>query len=130
MKQRQSSVFIDSTYRWVPAPFYQLEIVMLYDLISELFLPIWYVLTTGKTAQVYDRPFHNIYVGARQKIFPAHVVCDFEFAMITSVQNQFPESRIVGCLFHSKQALRRKMMKLKITEDEVDLTMREGCIDR
>ncbi|EGZ14973.1 hypothetical protein PHYSODRAFT_333256 [Phytophthora sojae] len=75
-------------------------IVMLYDLISELFLPIWYVLTDGKTAQ---------------------------FAMITSVQNQFPESRIVGCLFHSKQALHRKMLKLKITEDEVDLTMREGC---
>ncbi|OWY90517.1 hypothetical protein PHMEG_00041328, partial [Phytophthora megakarya] len=38
--------------------------------------------------------------------------------MIKYVQEQFPESRIVGCLIHFKQALLRKMLKLKITDLE------------
>ncbi|POM64766.1 Hypothetical protein PHPALM_19680 [Phytophthora palmivora] len=50
--------------------------------------------------------------------------------MIKAVKNQFPESRIVGCLFHFKQAIRRKMLKLKIPTDEVDLAMRPGCINK
>ncbi|OWZ16290.1 hypothetical protein PHMEG_0009931 [Phytophthora megakarya] len=82
------------------------------------------------TYRLYDRLFHNVFVGAKKKLDPAHIVCDFEFALIKSVQEQFPESRIVGCLFHFKQALRRKMFKLKITDLEVELAMREGCIDR
>ncbi|POM76611.1 Hypothetical protein PHPALM_6126 [Phytophthora palmivora] len=40
-----------------------------------------------------------------------------------------PHSRIVGYFFHFKQALRRKMLKLKITEEEVALATREVCID-
>ncbi|KAF4139035.1 hypothetical protein GN958_ATG11765, partial [Phytophthora infestans] len=34
MKQCQSSLFVDATYRCVPTPFYQLVIVLLYDSIS------------------------------------------------------------------------------------------------
>jgi hypothetical protein len=130
MKQRRSSIFVDATYRCVPVQFYQLVIVMLYDTISDLYLPVWYILTTGKTAQVYDHVFNNLFIASKRKLDPAHIVCDFEFAMIKSVQAEFPDSQIVGCLFHFKQALRRKMLKLKISEPEVDLAMREGCIDR
>ncbi|KAE8986395.1 hypothetical protein PR003_g24121 [Phytophthora rubi] len=50
--------------------------------------------------------------------------------MINAALGQFPEAIIVGCLFHFKQVLCRKMLKLKITDLEVDLAMREGCIDR
>jgi hypothetical protein len=130
MKQRRSSIFVDATYRCVPVQFYQLVIVMLYDPISDLYLPVWYILTTGKTAQVYDHVFNNLFIASKRKLDPAHIVCDFEFAMIKSVQAEFPDSHIVGCLFHFKQALRRKMLKLKISEPEVNLAMREGCIDR
>ncbi|KAE9045853.1 hypothetical protein PR001_g4795 [Phytophthora rubi] len=94
MKQRK--IFVDATYRCVPAPFYQLAIVMIYDSISELYLPVWYILTTGKTAQMYKRQFHNIYVALKQKLVPAHFVCDFEFAMIIAALGQFPEVTIVG----------------------------------
>ncbi|POM57931.1 Pol protein [Phytophthora palmivora] len=44
--------------------------------------------------------------------------------MIKAVKAQFPDSRI-----DFKQALRRKMLKLKITEEEVALAMCERCID-
>jgi hypothetical protein len=102
---------------------------MMYDPISDLYLPIWYALTSGKTAQVYEHLLHYVFVASKKKLDPAHIVCDFQFEMLESVQNQFPESRIVGSLFHFNQALRRKMLKLKITEDEVNLAMRDGRID-
>ncbi|POM79243.1 Hypothetical protein PHPALM_3130 [Phytophthora palmivora] len=85
----------------------------MYDPISNLYLPVWYVLTTGKTSQIYEHIFHYICVASKKRLDPAHIVCDFEFAMIKAVKDQFPDSRIVGCLFHFKQALRRKMLKLK-----------------
>lgn len=130
MKQRRCPIFIDATYRSVPTRFYQLVIVMMFDPISELYHPVWYALTSGKTGQISEHLFHYIHVASKKKLDPAHVVCDFEFAMVKAVQNQFPESRIVGCIFHFKQALRRKMLNLKISESEVDLAMREECIDR
>ncbi|POM57918.1 Hypothetical protein PHPALM_37509 [Phytophthora palmivora] len=101
----------------------------MYDPMSDLYLPVWYVLTSKKTSQVYEHIFHYIGVASKKRLDPAHIVYDFEFAMIKAVKDQFPDSRIVGYLFHFKQALRRKMLKLKITEEEVALAMREGCID-
>ncbi|KUF90247.1 hypothetical protein AM588_10002807 [Phytophthora nicotianae] len=127
IKQRHCSIFIDATYRCVPIRFYQLVILMLYDPISDLYLPIWYA---GKTSQVYEHLLHSIFVSSKKKLAPAHVVRDFEYALIKVVKTQFPDSTIVGCLFHFKQALRRKMLKLKITEAEVNLAMIDGCIDR
>ncbi|POM65645.1 Hypothetical protein PHPALM_18610, partial [Phytophthora palmivora] len=117
LKQRHCSNFVDATFRCVPTQFYQLVVVMTY------------VLTSGKTSQIYEHIFHYICVASKKRLDPAHIVCDFEFAMIKAVKDQFPDFRIVGCLFHFKQALRRKMLKLKITEEEVALAMREGCID-
>ncbi|POM81490.1 Hypothetical protein PHPALM_524 [Phytophthora palmivora] len=96
---------------------------------SDVYQLIWYVLTSGKTSQIYEHIFHYICVASKKRLDPAHIVCDFEFAMIKADRDQFPDSRIAGCLFHFKQALRRKMLKLKITEEEVALAMREGCID-
>ncbi|KAF4137405.1 hypothetical protein GN958_ATG13404 [Phytophthora infestans] len=110
MTQRQSSIFVNATYRCVPAPFYQLVIVMLDDTISDLYLPVC-----------------NICVSSKQKLAPA-LVCDFAFAVLKAVQYQFPEARIVKCPFHFEQALRRKILQLRITGNEV--MMRKGCIDR
>ena len=36
---------------------------------------------------------------------------------------------MIGCLFHWKQAIRRKIIKLGIPDDEVKFAMRRGVID-
>ncbi|POM81144.1 Hypothetical protein PHPALM_923 [Phytophthora palmivora] len=102
-KQRQCLVFVDATYRLV-------------------WIDVWKNDPTVRASST----LHPMIL--RRNTIPAHVVCDFELAMIKAVKNQFPESRIVGCLFHFKQAIRRKM--LKIQTDELDLAMRPGCIDK
>ncbi|POM75131.1 Hypothetical protein PHPALM_7808 [Phytophthora palmivora] len=66
-----------------------------------------------KTSQNYEHIFHYICVASKKRLDPAHIVCNFEFAMIKAVKGQFPDSRIVGCLFHFKQAFGRKALKLK-----------------
>jgi len=70
MKQRRSSIFVDATYRCVPVQFYQLVIVMLYDTISDLYLPVWYILATGKTAQVYDHVFNSLFIARGNWTWP------------------------------------------------------------
>ncbi|KAG2775366.1 hypothetical protein PC116_g24214 [Phytophthora cactorum] len=130
MRQQQTSLFFDATYKCVLVQFYQLVIIMIYDTISDLYLPVFYVLTTGKTTDVYEHLLHFVFIVTKRKLKPAHVTCDFEYAMVTAIKNQFPETRIIGCLFHFKQAIRRKMLKLHISEVEVSLVMREGCFDR
>jgi hypothetical protein len=63
------------------------------------------------------------------KLDPLTVTCDCEKGLIKAVQQQFDGVAIVGCLFHFKQALRRKMIKLKIPDDEISLAMKRNVVD-
>jgi hypothetical protein len=70
-------------------------------------------------------PLSNI--TSNSTYFHAHV--DLERAFYAQVANHFTEAEIIGCLFHFKQALCRKMIKLGIPDDEVKYCMRKGIID-
>ncbi|EGZ27674.1 hypothetical protein PHYSODRAFT_321435 [Phytophthora sojae] len=63
------------------------------------------------------------------RLQPGSVVCDFEAALIDSVTDQFPHARVIGCLFHFKQATRRRMMKLRIRPQEISIAMEVGVLD-
>ncbi|KUF80223.1 hypothetical protein AM588_10000173 [Phytophthora nicotianae] len=56
-------------------------------------------------------------------IKPGDVVCDFEGAMILAIRGLFPSTRIVGCLFHFKQACRRKLKEYRMPNDEASIAM-------
>jgi hypothetical protein len=43
------------------------------------------------------------------------VTCDYEMALLNSAKAQFPGVTMVCCLFHLKQAIRRKMKYMKKT---------------
>ncbi|OWY92442.1 hypothetical protein PHMEG_00038566 [Phytophthora megakarya] len=73
---------------------------MVRDAASRVFVPVFYNLTTNRTAPTYRRLLKFINDTADQQIQPGSSVVDFEQALIDSVQGQFTEARIVGCLFH------------------------------
>jgi hypothetical protein len=54
---------------------------------------------------------------------------DFERPLVQAVTEQFPETTLAGCLFHWKQALRRKLSKLGIPEIQMSLVMQGGMLD-
>ena len=72
---------------------------------------------------------HWIFVASDWNLDPKSVTCDFEKGLINAVQHKFHESEINGCLFHWKQALRKKMITLQTYEQHVHLAMEENVMD-
>ncbi|POM73961.1 Hypothetical protein PHPALM_9137 [Phytophthora palmivora] len=78
-------------------------IFMVHDRASGIFVPVYYVLSTSRSGDSYWDIIHFIVQGTDQQIEPTEIVCDFESALKSAVQTQFPNAIIVGCLFHLKQ---------------------------
>ena len=55
-----------------------------------------------------------ILVALKYRWKPAVVVVDYEKALLNSVAYQFPGSKTVGCYFHYRQALQRKLAKFGV----------------
>ncbi|KAG2910767.1 hypothetical protein PC116_g10866 [Phytophthora cactorum] len=64
-----------------------------------------------------------------QRLQTAQVAADVEQALIDSIGEQFPTARVIGCLFHWKQAIRRRMMALYFSHTEISIVMEVGIID-
>ncbi|ETK93859.1 hypothetical protein L915_03016, partial [Phytophthora nicotianae] len=60
---------------------------------------------------------------------PATVTCDFERGLMNTVTDQFRLNKIVECLFHWKQALRRKMIEQRIPLNPITGALAPGIID-
>ena len=54
------------------------------------------------------------------------VTVDYEQALMKSAKTQFGEGKMVGCLFHWKQAIRRRLLLLKIPEDLISKFIGKG----
>ena len=61
--------------------------------------------------------------------FQIAIGVDFERDFFTAAGLFFPEVHSVGCLFHFKQAARRKMIDLGIPECEIQIAMQFGVYD-
>ena len=64
-------------------------------------------------------------------INPKTVMCNFEEALINAVQSIFPYTKINGCLFHCKQAIRKKFVSLKFKNEKeiVEICMHKNSMD-
>ena len=59
------------------------------------------------------------------------ITCDFEQALLNAISGIFPFSKIVGCFFHWKQAIRRKSIALKFKNEKeiVSCSMVKNLMD-
>ncbi|GMF33514.1 unnamed protein product [Phytophthora lilii] len=129
LKYSGTCIFIDGTFRCVPRGFQQCIVVMVHDRSSGLYVPVFYVLTTHRTMNIYRHVLHFIIQAADEQLEPAEFICDFERALINAVQIQFPAADIIGCLFHFKQAVRRRMKTLGISKRATSIAMESGVLD-
>ena len=118
-----SQVFIDGTFRICPKPFYQCLILMVFDEQTDAFVPVFYVLLTSKTQQIYRHALHWVKNATQFKMRPLTITCDYEKALHNAITIEFPTAIINGCLFHWKQAIRRKIIDLKFDEPVLDRFM-------
>ncbi|OWZ03038.1 hypothetical protein PHMEG_00025299 [Phytophthora megakarya] len=105
-------MFVDGTFPSVPRAFHQCVVLMVRDPASRVFVPVVYTLTTNRITSTYNRMFGFIADAVGQPLKPAQVVVDFEQALIDSVEARFPTVRVIGCLFHWKQAIGKRMVVL------------------
>ena len=110
-------MFVDATFNIVPHPFCQCLI----------YIHVAWALMTGKTSECYWQVF-NCITTTVQELDPSYIGVDFERAFFSNVTIHFPEAKLVGCLFHFKQAARRKMKELRFPDEEVSFAMRKGVL--
>ncbi|KAK1945220.1 hypothetical protein P3T76_003753 [Phytophthora citrophthora] len=122
LKCKNSSLFIDGTFRCVFLGFCQCIIFMVHDFATDLFLPVFFVLCTSNTQDLYWNVINAVVIACNEKLLPETVVCDFESALIDAVSVQFKDTRVVGCYFHFKQACKRYM------ETKVMIAMAPGFL--
>ena len=124
-------LFIDATFSVAPKPFYQCLVVMIYDDTLQIYIPILYILMTNKSKKMYRNALEWVFKLSQRRVNPKTITCDFELALINAIQGIFPYAKINGCLFHWKQAIRRKLISLKLSNEKeiVDIMMHQNSID-
>ncbi|DBA04443.1 TPA: LOW QUALITY PROTEIN: hypothetical protein N0F65_010039 [Lagenidium giganteum] len=99
-KYKHTTIFLDGTFRCVPRGFYQVLVFMVYHHGSATF----------RSSMCFARLKPKTCTGT------------------PFIKVQCPQSRVVGCLFHFKQAVRRRMKELPIHEAEVNIAMTRGVL--
>jgi hypothetical protein len=82
-------------------------------------LPCCWAFLPNKTEETYHRMWECIMKkvdkDGMEQHQPIHFSVDFEAAMIKVLRNQFCGVQIVGCLFHFRQAIWRKLQEIGLT---------------
>ena len=103
----------------VPHSFYQCLIIMVCDIQTTDYVPVMYMLMTGKSESLYWYCVHWMIVVSGWRLEPFSVSCDFEKIQHNAVTCQFKEFKLSGYLFHWKQAIQRKIIALKIDSEQL-----------
>ncbi|ETM46660.1 hypothetical protein L914_08488 [Phytophthora nicotianae] len=91
-------LFVDGTFRSAPKGYHQVVTLMMYDPLTELFAPLIFTLTTSKTQNSYKKLFYCVEFAVVKKSSPNDVVCDFKAAVIFTIREHFPKTKIIGYL--------------------------------
>ncbi|DAZ96896.1 TPA: LOW QUALITY PROTEIN: hypothetical protein N0F65_008857 [Lagenidium giganteum] len=126
LKYKSTTILVDVTFRCLPRNFAQCVIIMVHDNASDEFVPVFFVLTTSKTSDTYWDVIHFV-IKLRTKslsLFKSYATSSEDLSTLSA-----PKTQVTGCLFHWKQALRRKMKSLCIPENQVNIAMERGVVD-
>ncbi|KAE9164694.1 hypothetical protein PF002_g31540, partial [Phytophthora fragariae] len=129
LKYPGASVFIDGTFSITPPGFQQTLIVMVHDPTYDVYIPGLYMLVEAKDEWTNWHALHWVRVLGKMQMTPSSITSDFEAALIKGIRDQFQGTSLIGCLFHWKQAIRRKLIDLRIPANQIAEAMSPGVID-
>jgi len=108
-------IYFDGTLCCAPDPFKQCLIVMIiYAAREHKYIPIMWILLTGKTSRCYNKAISWVSRCLPGGLCPdvAFGGTDFEPAFFGAVKIFFRDTLLVGCRFHLKQVVRRRLLKM------------------
>lgn len=119
---------MDATFSCVPKPFYQCFILMVKDKSLSSYIPVAYILMTGKTQECYYQALHVFKCDTDHECDPYSVGVDYEVAFFKMVNVQFPDAFLVGCFFHFMQALLKKLKELHVPKEQIAIAIRPDML--
>ncbi|OWZ13108.1 LOW QUALITY PROTEIN: hypothetical protein PHMEG_00013630 [Phytophthora megakarya] len=99
LKQRKTSLFVDGTFRCVPAKFKTCIIFLTYDRPTKGYYPAAFILCTSKTYKMYFNAIRLVMEAADDAIEPEFVYCGFEGGLTKAIRNHFPDASPTGVCF-------------------------------
>ena len=120
--QQSDFLYIDATYISTKE-YYQLLIVMAYNVIIDKKIPCAYILMNNKLQNSYEIIFNCLleYITTNYTIeLKCKSICtDFEDALYNAIKKIFKNVRHVGCLFHFAKNIRLNLSKLGLFSEEL-----------
>jgi hypothetical protein len=130
LKTGPKYIFVDCTFKCAPVKFVQCMVIMIYEPATELYIPIFYILLPNKEEDTYRIALHHCIMHCGYKFEGISFSCDFEIGLMNAIKKEFNNPPIIGCLFHWKQALRRKLLVNGIPRNVITLLMdKKGLIN-
>lgn len=111
-------LYVDCTFSCVPKGFSQGLVIMAHDKSTSMYVPIFYVLMQSKMERAYKHAIRMCVAATDDSMEAINATCDFEKGIINALKDQFKKP-IVGCEFHWKQAIRRKLLELNVTREKI-----------
>ena len=103
-------IYMDGTFHSSPKLFTQLY--TLHCRVGEKVFPMIYALLPDKTMETYKRSLNGvkgIEKNLNLQFKPSEFVIDFEYAMMSAIEDIWSNPRIRGCFFHFAQSIWRKV---------------------
>ena len=109
---------MDGTFKCCTKFFYQLYTIHGYK--NGQYVPLVFALLPRKECKVYKQ---LLILVIQQRTFfnlvwqPKTTIIDFEQAVNKIIRELFPQSKVIGCLLHLKQAWYRKIKTLGLSKE-------------
>ena len=87
---------------------------MVYLAAYDMYVPVFFVLLQSKKCAAYYHAIQQCICASDWKMEAKSLTCDFEQSLIKSLKHQFPSAPAILCLFHWKQAIRRKLLSFHV----------------
>jgi hypothetical protein len=114
-------IYLDGTFNYCTI---FLQLFTIHNIKNGHYIPLAFCLLPDKCTQTY-RDLLLLIMTECSKLnltfCPKHVVADFEKAIYNAVSAVWPQSQIVGCRFHLRQAWWRKIQALGLSKELIQL---------
>lgn len=118
--RQNGTVLIDATFKISPSGFKQCIVIMSYEPATRLYIPCAWCLMTSKSEYMYWFILQELLGLMDWDWEPKVCIVDFEFALIKSIKMQLKKTKVIGCFFHFKQALLKRMKKIGMNEENIN----------
>ena len=119
------NLFFDCTFH-VPTGFEQCLIIMVYLPQFDEYVPLTWILLQSKSRNAYQAALMHSIAMCDWHLNASSICTDFETGLYDAARSNFPEAKTILCYFHWKQAIRRKLISLKLDDAIILRLIGEG----